>query len=218
MTGKPEKTDWGEYYRKPFFLAKYTRAILRKRLIRAIRENLPDRHAFDVAELGGGASCYMNAILHRFTVRKYHIFDNNAASLQVTAGIAGADYESAIAVHNVDLLNGSVPELDCNIVFSGGLIEHFDEAGTAKLIREHFNAASRGGVVILLFPVRSVLYRMTRKLAEICRKWIFHDERPLTKTEVIRTAEQFGKLVYAETIHSIMLSQTMLVFVKNSEE
>lgn len=216
MNGNPEKTDWGEYYRKPFFLAKYTRAILRKRLMKAISAHLPDRHAFDVAELGGGASCYMNAIMHHFTVRKYHIFDNNAASLQLTAGIAGADYESAVALHDVDLLNGSVPELDCNIVFSGGLIEHFDEAGTAKLIREHFNAASRGGLVILLFPVRSVLYRMTRKLAEICGKWIFHDERPLTDAEVIRTAEQFGTLLHSETIHSIMLSQTMLVFAKKS--
>lgn len=216
MTGMPDKTDWGEYYRKPFFLAKYTRAILRKRLMKAICDHLTDRHAFDVAELGGGASCYMNEILHNFTVRKYHIFDNNAASLQVTAGIAGSDYESAVAVHEVDLLHDSVPELACNIVFSGGLIEHFDEAGTAKLIREHFNAAARGGLVILLFPVRSLSYRMTRKLAELCGKWIFHDERPLADAEVIQTAKQFGTLVHSETIHSILLSQTMLVFTKNA--
>lgn len=215
MKDDPKKTDWSEYYRKPFFLAKFTRAILRKRLFKAISSHLPDRHAFDVAELGGGASCYMNMILHNFTVRKYHIFDNNADSLRVTAGLAGADYESAVRAHEVDLLNGSVPELECNIVFSGGLIEHFDEAGTAKIIREHFNAASRGGLVVLLFPVRSLSYRMTRKLAEICGKWIFHDERPLDEQEVIRTAAKYGKLVHRETIHSILLSQTMLVFVKN---
>ena len=215
MNEAAKKTDWCEYYRKPFFLTRFTRAILRKRLFKAICNHLPDRHAFDVAELGGAASCYMNMILHNFTVRKYHIFDNNAESLRITAGLAGADYESAVRVHEVDLLHGSVPELGCNIVFSGGLIEHFDEQGTAKIIREHFNAASRGGLVVLLFPVRSLSYRLTRKLAEICGKWIFHDERPLPEQEVIRTAAKFGKLLYRETIHSILLSQTMLVFSKN---
>ena len=124
MNGDRKKTDWSEYYRKPFFLAKFTRAILRKRLFKAISCHLPDRHAFDVAELGGGASCYMNMILHNFTVRKYHIFDNNAESLRVTSALAGADYESAVRVHEVDLLNHPLPELECNIVFSGGLIEH----------------------------------------------------------------------------------------------
>ncbi len=213
-TGK--KTDWGAYYRKPFFLTKFTRAILRKRLFKTICAHLPDRHAFEVAELGGGASCYMNMILHNFTIRKYHIFDNNADSLRVTAALAGADYESAVRVHEVDLLHGSVPELNCNLVFSGGLIEHFDEYGTAKMIREHFNAASRGGLVVFLFPVRSLSYRITRKLAEICGKWIFHDERPLTEDEVIRNAAAYGKLLHRETIHSILLSQTMLVFLKNS--
>ena len=216
MNQSAKTTDWSAYYRKPFWLSRFTRAILRKHLLKAIYAHLPDRHAFDVAELGGGASCYMGVVMHNFTVRKYHIFDNNPESLQRTAPMAGADYESAIALHEVDLLNGSVPPLECNLVFSGGLIEHFDEAGTAKMIREHFRATAQGGLVILLFPVRSVLYRMTRRLAELCGKWIFHDERPLTKEEVVRTASEYGKLLHAETIHSILLSQTMLVFSKNN--
>ena len=212
-------TDWNVYYRKPFFLSKYTRSILRKRLLRAVRKYLPDRHAFDVAELGGGASCYMCAIMHNFTVRKYHIFDNNAEALQITAACAGTDYESAIVLHENDLLTEpGTEQLDCNLVFSGGLIEHFKPEDTAELVRLHFEKAATGGVVILLFPVRSLLYRITRALAELFRCWIFHDERPLTDQEVLADAQDYGELLHKETIHSIMLSQSMMVFRKKSPE
>lgn len=213
---KPERTDWDAYYRRPFFFSRITRGILRKRLLKAIHANLPDRHAFDVAELGGGGSCYMSSLLHRFTIRQYHVFDNNGSSLQKIPALAGSDYESAVRIHSLDLLENTVPELACNLVFSGGLIEHFDEEGTAKIIREHFRAAAQGGLVIFLFPMPSLLYRVTRALAELTGKWIFHDERPLTGDEVIRTAARYGKLIHRENIHSVLLSQTMLVFEKNT--
>ncbi len=210
-------TDWTTYYKKPFFASRFTRKILQKHLIKAVRKCLTVRQDVCIAEFGGGASCYMNALLHNFSVRQYHIFDNNSEAMNISASRAGDDYESFLSLHEADLLKqdrSKLEKLNCHLVFSGGLIEHFSPEDTGKLIRMHFDAAVPGGLVILLFPVNSILYRITRKLAEWLTLWIFHDERPLTPLEVIQAASPHGDLVYGRMIHSIFLSQAILVFRK----
>lgn len=212
-----KQTDWDVYHTRPFPASRITRAILRKRLIRCLQDLLPDRHPFEAVELGGGGSCFMNSILHHFSVRKYHIFDNNRAGLAVLPARAGGDYESILAIHETDLLKDPLPELHCNLVFSAGLIEHFDQTGTKKLIRSHFQLVAPGGIVLLLFPVNTFLYRTTRRAAELFKLWIFHDERPLTSGEVAETALENGTLLHSEIIRTTVLSQCMMVFKKNTD-
>ncbi len=214
------RTDWDAYYRKPFFASRFTRSILRKHLVKIVRTHMKDRRDICIAELGGGASCYMNALFHNFSVRKYHVFDSNAAAMRAISGQVGEDYESSLILHEADLLEPAQTEilksLNCHLAFSGGLIEHFDGENTAKLIRAHFDAVAPGGLVIFLFPVNSILYRLTRKVAEWLDLWIFHDERPLHPLEVIRSASPSGDLLDGKMIHSVMLSQALLVFRKRA--
>lgn len=98
-----------------------------------------------------------------------------------------------------------------NLVFSIGLIEHFSAQNTARAIRSHFQLPDPGGIAIISFPTPTFLYRITRFLSEMLGLWIFHDERPLKKSEVAGVIAHFGTLLYEKTIWPIFLTQCIMV-------
>lgn len=210
------KTDWDAYYRHPFPASCVTRAILRKCLLRCLRDFFPDRSPIEAAELGGGGSCFMEAILRCFPVREYHVFDSNRAGLELLQKRCGGACGSLPAVHETDLLADPLPELHCDLVFSAGLIEHFEPSDTEKLIQIHFQLAGPGGIVLFLFPVDTRLYRVTRRAAELLKLWIFHDERPLTPFEVAERARKEGVLLRSKILYATPLTQCLMVFRKNA--
>jgi 2-polyprenyl-3-methyl-5-hydroxy-6-metoxy-1,4-benzoquinol methylase len=65
-----------------------------------------------------------------------------------------------------------------DVVFSVGLIEHFDQSGTNAMIRAHFKALKPAGCAIISFPTPTWLYRAAPRLAETLGLWKFPDERP----------------------------------------
>jgi cyclopropane fatty-acyl-phospholipid synthase-like methyltransferase len=101
-----------------------------------------------------------------------------------------------------------------DVVFSVGLIEHFNKEGTRKAVEAHFELVKDGGTVILFFPTPTLLYGFTRFLAELFRLWIFHDERPLRNEEVESYIEKYGTVIHRETIWPIFLTQSVLVVRK----
>ncbi|XMB53903.1 hypothetical protein LIAUS_07205 [Leptospira interrogans] len=82
-----------------------------------------------------------------------------------------------------DILNPQYEE-KFDIVFSVGLIEHFDVENTRKAFLNHLQFVKTPGVLIVIFSTPTFLYRMTRFLAECLSMWIFHDERPSRESEI----------------------------------
>ena len=201
------RTDWNRYYAAPLPTAFPARAIIRKNLLRLIRAAGLEK-GFSVAEFGGGGSCFCEAVKKEFRPESYTVYDSCPAGLSRFLRKHPAD--SAVLM---DLLKDS-PEKKYDLVFSAGMIEHFMPEETEELVRKHFEAANPGGFVILLFPTPTLLYRVTRRIAEISGLWQFPDERPVKPEEVRRTADRFGTFLTGRLIRANILSQYALLYRK----
>ncbi len=64
-------------------------------------------------------------------------------------------------------------DAQADLVFSVGLVEHFNPSETRKAIHAHFDVLRPGGVAIISFPTPTLLYRTTRKFIELLGMWKF---------------------------------------------
>jgi len=209
-------TDWDDYYARPRRHSSITRRITARLLIRLMRAYCEaSARGARLLELGGANSGFVDPLRAALHPGEYHIIDNNPTGLALSRDrIAPGE---PVFTHQLDLLNAGAP-LRADVTFSVGLIEHFDETGTARLIEEHFDATREGGVVILSFPTATWLYRLIRRCAEWLGIWIFHDERPLTKDEVLMAAKRRGELLYDRINWAIGLTQRVMVFRRNGAQ
>lgn len=117
---------------------------------------------------------------------------------------------TATTAVEADLLSAPcLPKGD--LVFSVGLIEHFDADSTAKVIKAHFDAVTPGGMVLMTYPTPRVGYVPIRRLAELFRVWRFHDERPLLMKEVGAVVSSYGSIVNTRLNWFIGLSQEIVL-------
>lgn len=205
-------TDWDQYYLRPYKTASVTRAITGSHLMKRIKHFAKQNPT--IAELGGANSCFYELIQQEVQPRSYHIVDNNHFGLQqFRRRFPDSDN---VYLYEQDVMNLDL-EQQFDLVFSVGLIEHFDVAGTQKVIEAHFQLAKPGGIVLMTFPTPTWLYRITRWVAEVCRAWIFHDERPLQYEEVALTASGNGELLEKQIVWPILLTQYHAVWRKSVE-
>lgn len=203
-------TDWDNYYKAPYTTARLTRLYTQRVLIACIAAQLDEAVKPTIVELGGANSCFYERIKNKFHPGKYVVVDNNAIGLKMFSSMsAGNNAESVQA----DVLNMN-SDVRADVVFSIGLIEHFSEEDTARAIEAHFKLTRPGGIVIIGFPTPTFLYRITRKISEWLRMWIFHDERPLAVVEVLSTVRRFGKVVHQSILWPLFLTQAIVVVKK----
>ena len=69
----------------------------------------------------------------------------------------------------------SLPPGDADLVFSSGLIEHFEAAVRDRAILVHRRAARCGGCFMISFPAATIPYRMARSIPERSGCWQFYD-------------------------------------------
>lgn len=211
-----EQTDWDRYYSRPAPTAGYARSIVASRLMEMLRRYRPDRR-FSLAELGGGNSCFFDRIEKEFLPVRYTVYDNNALGIRKFREKAGARPD--VRIREINLLTCDLQnEEKSDIVLSVGLIEHFMPENTARMVRTHFELAKENGIVILMFPTPTFLYRTTRSLAEMLRLWMFHDERPLEASEVEKTIAECGVVLHKEIVWANFLTQQILVAQKRSRK
>jgi SAM-dependent methyltransferase len=205
------KTDWDAYYENPGKFTRFTRRVTTRKLIDCLRCYSGPIAEARLIEFGGANSCFHDSIRETLEPATYDILDSNRAGLDLFAE-RHPDL-SGVRLIESDARN-AYPEhasADHDICFSVGLIEHFDEADTRELIRCHFRAVRDGGIVILFFPTPTWLYRAIRGAAEALGIWAFPDERPLAMAEVVREAEQHGRVIFSETNWWIGLTQGIVV-------
>lgn len=212
--GERGTTDWDRYYERPFKASSVTRRVTQRVLLDAIRRFAPQAaRGRRVLELGGANSCFFDAIRSEIRPAEYHVLDNNATGLAKFRERVGTD--PAVHMHEDDLFDARLPQ-GFPLVFSIGLIEHFDVEGTRLAIERHFALAEPDGVVIISYPTPTWLYRLARWLAELLDLWIFHDERPLRRDEVTGTVKRCGQILYEKTVWPVIFTQRFVVATKRA--
>jgi putative flippase GtrA/SAM-dependent methyltransferase len=209
-------TDWNAYYAHVAPTAKLTRRYTTSRLLHAIRTHASAANRdgrLAIVEIGGANSCFLDPILAGVGCRSYDVVDTNEYGLSLLAGKLKSG--SVLRLHQQSVLELKM-QAQADLVFSVGLIEHFDPAETRKAVQAHFDVLRPGGVAIISFPTPTLLYRITRKLIELLGMWKFHDERPLMLQEVTASVEQCGDVLRTKTLWPLLLTQELLVARKHA--
>ena len=207
----PADTDWDSYYTSVPPTAKLTRRYTTATLLAAIRRHAspaaPER-GFSIVEIGGANSCFLDGILAGVPCARYDIVDTNRYGLELLEKRLGGN--PVVRLHQQSVLDMSL-DGEADVVFSVGLVEHFDVAGTRAAVLAHFDALRPGGTLILTFPTPTPLYRATRRLIEMLGMWKFHDERPLGAEEVAEAIGERGEVVDRKTLWPLILTQYLIV-------
>lgn len=209
----PVHTDWDRYYDRPYKTATITRKITEHRLVNVIKKYLTHSSQVNpsIVEMGGANSFFFEGINLQVHPECYKIIDNNEIGLKK---FALRFDRSNVILSNQDVLNIKADPMS-DIVFSVGLIEHFDRQGTSEAIISHFKLVRSGGLVLLTFSHPTWLYRFTRSLSEFLGLWIFHDERPLGFDEVLRSFPDGTRILHKEIIWPIFLTQGVIAAIKS---
>ena len=201
-------TDWDAYYARPIGQAAITRRITQRMLLKLMQRHGP-ASVTNIYELGGANSCFYDAIRTRYPSAHYSAIDNNTFGLELLK--SRHPEAPLLQTVNADVRTMDDTAAEGAIVFSVGLIEHFEPEDTARIIRKHFMLTRPGGIVIITFPTPTWLYRTTRSLAERFGVWRFPDERPLTFEEVAGEVGRLGTVVERLVNWPIVLTQGVIV-------
>jgi SAM-dependent methyltransferase len=205
-------TDWDSYYTSVPPTAKLTRRYTTAALLRAIRR-YAGCQSLKIVEIGGANSCFLDSILAGIGCARYDVVDTNRYGLELLEKRLGP--HEIVHLHQQSVLAMSL-EQPADVVFSIGLVEHFDPAGTRAAVLAHFDALRPGGTLIVTFPTPTLLYRIARGLIEMAGMWKFHDERPLMPAEVAGAIRERGEVVFRKTLWPLILTQYLIVARKHA--
>ncbi len=205
---QPAATDWDSYYKSAPFTAKLTRRYTTRVLLKAIRSYCK-RQRIAIVEIGGANSCFLDAILHKTQCGSYDVVDTSEYGLSLLAR------KSRVRLHHQSVFALAL-DIQADLVFSVGLVEHFDSRETREAILAHFTLAQPGGTVIITFPTPTLLYRVTRRLIEFAGMWKFPDERPLAAAEVLATIREHADVLHQKTLWPLLLTQKLIVARKRA--
>jgi glycosyltransferase involved in cell wall biosynthesis/SAM-dependent methyltransferase len=206
-----DATDWDAYYRRPALLAPLTRRFTERIVVREVSRALGADEPGHIVELGGGNSGFLAAFRARFPDARLTAIDSNLLGLQLLEARLGGGAVAAIAGN---VLAPVADSLAADVVYSVGLVEHFDSAGTARAVRAHFDHTRPGGIVLITFPTPTWLYRLVRRAAERAGLWAFPDERPLAVEEVSSAARSHGDVLRLFVNWRSVLTQAVIVVRK----
>jgi len=206
-----KKTDWNKYYSNNSIFVPFTRKITTKILLEYFSIYLPKNTEINICELGGGNSCFYDSLSKIFPLINYSIIDSNKLSIDLFLKRTKSKKTEGFFY---DLLNDNLPKKKYDLVYSVGLIEHFDENGTKKIINAHLSLLKRRGILLITFPTPTFLYKLSRLLITIVGLWKFHDERPLNFIEVERTLSDKVEIISKKINWKIFLTQGIIVAIK----
>jgi 2-polyprenyl-3-methyl-5-hydroxy-6-metoxy-1,4-benzoquinol methylase len=198
-------TDWDRYYTSVPATAKLTRRYTTSVLTSVLKQHGGGEP--EILEIGGANSCFLGSLMDSIGPRRYDIVDTNRYGLNLLNTRAERD-------DRIHLCEQSVLDLNLkrqyDVVFSVGLIEHFNAEWTRKAILAHFDAVRPDGLVVITFPTPTWLYRVARGIIESLGAWKFPDERALMPGEVKSAASLRGQMLYEKTLWPLILTQHLI--------
>jgi putative flippase GtrA len=206
-----DATDWDSYYSSVPATAKLTRRYTTSVLLNAIKHDSAPTlvgSGMSILELGGANSCFFDSIVAEVNCARYDVVDTNRYGLKLLMERVGNG--SLVRLHEKSVLGLSL-DTEADVVFSVGLVEHFNPEQTRAAVRAHFAVLRPGGTAIITFPTPTLLYRVSRRAIESLGMWKFHDERPLKAEEVLATVREQAEVLYQKTLWPLILTQEMIV-------
>lgn len=181
-------------------------------------QKFSSKSSLAITELGGANSCFAKGIINAISPKFFTAIDNNSYGLELLKKRFSKNTKKintlfADVLTLSDTNNGLKNRSD--IVFSVGLIEHFNECETKLCIDSHFFSVKPGGIVLITFPTPTLLYRIIRIMAEMLGIWEFPDERPLKFEEVIAACNSHGRILHRSINWKIGLTQGYLVYARD---
>ena len=204
------KTDWDDYYNVPFKAAAISRKFTQKKLLQLI-ETFKQKNIWHICELGGGNSSFFSKLKKVYPQSLYTIIDNNQRGLDIFQQQNRNSQETVLLNANVIDLEFSATDIEADVVFSIGLIEHFLHKDTAKAIQAHFACAKPGSLIIITFPTPTWLYVIARRITELVGAWKFPDERPLQIKEVVDEVKKHGEILHISINWPVIFTQGIVV-------
>ncbi len=215
---KKSRTDWNQYYKKRSRFSVWAQGIQRKYILSSLVANINTDVIHSAAELGGADSCFFEYIMEIFgRLSVFRVVDFSEVGLHNFREKYGTDYHGVrMNAIKADLLaenTGTVGERS-DFVYSLGLVEHFDAAGTSEVIRKHFEFVNEKGYVLITFPTPTLKYRIVRKFMEVTGTWQFWDERPLRCKEFEAAIGGLGGIIEKRLMKKMPLTQMMYLIQK----
>jgi putative flippase GtrA len=205
-------TDWDRYYQQVPFTARLTRKYTAAVLIRAFKM-FGARDAPTFVELGGANSCFLDKIVREVGPSTYHVVDTNESGLELLR--RRSEVNGRLRLHQQDVTKLHL-DVQADLVFSVGLIEHFDRAGTRAAIESHFRLLKPGGCAVISFPTPTWCYRVARWFSEALGLWRFPDERPLKPDEIRASLSSDSEVLFEKTLWPLVFTQRLMVVRKSA--
>ncbi len=203
-------TDWYRYYLKTPFTARITRRYTAAVLVSALKRFTGGK-VRTVVEFGGGNSCFLDDVCRQLQPDMYHVVDTSEYGLELLRSRTGQD--PRVQLHQQNVMAFDL-EVEADAVFSVGLVEHFDPAGTRRAIENHLRVLRPGGHALISAPTPTWLYRAARNVVELLGIWRFPDERPLLSDEVRASVSGQGEIVFEKVLWPIVFTQRLTVIRK----
>ena len=154
-----------------------------------------------VLEIGCGTG--VNSILMALLGAKVSVMDYSKEALNVVKRLSeGLDVE---LIHQ-DMFESDI-ENEFDIVHSEGVVEHYLMPKRQEILDIHTHATKPDGKVLIIVPnSKCIPYRVGKRLAEKTGKWIYGNEYPYTKNELVHRMRKSGleyeKSLGGDFIHS----------------
>jgi putative flippase GtrA len=210
-----QATDWDRYYTAVPATAKLTRkystAVLLESIHRQVTAN--GTQPLSIIQIDGANSSFLDSILANIRCRSCDVMDTNRYGLSLLE--KRTEQIGVVRLHERSILDPSM-DMEADLVFSVGLVEHFSPAETRRAVAAHFGILRLGGVAIITFPTPTWVYRASRKLIETAGMWKFPDERPLDPSEVLATVIEWGEVLEQKTMWPLILTQHVIVARKRA--
>ena len=205
-------TNWEIYYKK-----KPLKIVTKKREnnINYILNILKEAHFknfLNVLEYGGGNSRVAEAISKKYNIKKFTIVDNNEWGIKLLKERKIKNLNSqCISIFDYE------DENNYDLIYSIGLIEHFQDKNLTKCIQEHFKLVKNKSYVLFTFPIPTLRYKFIRFIYELFDKWQYTDETPLTNSKVEKLVSKYGKIIYNGINKELILPQGVILVMKENK-
>ena len=208
-------TDWNKYWDNPdAFILKYFFHRHQFKALADLLKNINFKDPIEILEFGSGSGAEAKWLCQRFKVKKITCIDSNDNMLNLSRKIL-ANVQCEVDLLNLDFFNYE-SDKQYDIVYSGGVIEHFEPEKRYELLKKHCSATRPDGFCLLYFPTPTKSYWFFRKIYEILGIWIFTDEVPLEADVVIEEMKSLNfNAIKSNIFWKHFLTEAGIIFKRN---